>query len=101
MEDIAALLQDNSQLYGVSSSDDGDCRESRKTRILLKINEDTIQSRGDEEFLSNPENELVEFATIWLGQNYSQVQEKGIKYFLHQHPDTNVAEVCCGDKVHR
>ena len=72
----------------MSSSDEGDCRKSRKTRILLQINEDTIQSRGDEEFLSFPENELVEFATTWPEQNYSQVQEKGIKYFLHQHPDT-------------
>ena len=42
----------------------------------------------DEEFLSNPENELVGFATTWPEQNYSQVQERGIKHFLHQHPDT-------------
>ena len=72
----------------MSSIDGGDCRESRKTRISLQINEDIVRSHGDVEYLSNPENELVEFATTWPEQNYSQVQEKGIKHFLHQHPDT-------------
>ena len=72
----------------MSSSDEGDCRESQKTRILLQINEDAKQSRGEEEFLSHPGNELVEFSATWPEQNYSQVQEKGIKHFLNQHPDT-------------
>ena len=72
----------------MSSIDGGDCRESGKTRFFLQINEDIVRSRGDEEYLSYPENELVELATTWPEQNYSQVQEKGIKHFMHQHPDT-------------
>ena len=72
----------------MSSSDEGDGRESRNTRIFLEINGDIIRSCGDEEFLSYQENELVEFSATWPEQNYSQVQEKGIKYFLQQHPDT-------------
>ena len=70
------------------SSEEGDCWEGPKTHIFLQINGDIIRSRGDEEFLSNPENELVEFSATWPEQTYSQEQEKGIKHFLHQHPDT-------------